>query len=292
MAEERARILKLLEDGRITAEQAARLIEALGSRRADEEPVPPLRRGFGRQTVPPGLDRIPDIVAKAVSSAVKSRGETASVRMFADSTRLSIKAVSGDVEIAGTGENGISISSDGSPRVRESGGAVEVNAVADDLRVRTARSCDVAVKTVSGDVAVAQLEGAISVLTVSGDVEADEVGGRLEVATVSGDVELTRVAGEVAVKTGSGDIDIVPGGQFGGEATTRSGDITLLLGSGVDLLAEFETEDGDIDVALTVAHEVLLDSRTKKRVRIGAGTRQFRARTVKGSITVRDELEE
>ena len=40
MSNERDRILKLLEDGKITADQATRLIEAVGSERPEPEFVP------------------------------------------------------------------------------------------------------------------------------------------------------------------------------------------------------------------------------------------------------------
>ncbi len=299
MSEERTRILKLLEEGRINADQAARLIEALISRRTADEPVeppappmPPLRRGLSRHRMPPGLDRIPDIVARAVSSAVRSRADLGSVSVFGDGARLKVKTVSGDVEVAGTSEKGISVTSDGAPSARESGGAVEVNAVSDDVGARTPRACDVAVRTVSGNVIAAQLQGELGVTTVSGDVEAVEVDGAVRVATVSGDVELTRVAGKISVETRSGDVDILPGGQFGGAAVTRSGDVTLLLRPGADLLVELETEDGDIDVDLESAHETLESGERVRRIRLGAGGDSFRVKTISGSITVRDESEE
>ena len=101
MNDERARILKLLEDGKISADQAARLIEALGSRRSGDEcgfppmppmpPVPPLRRVHMRGRAMAGIDQIPDIVARAVSSAVRSsRAEQGSMRLFENGTSLAI----------------------------------------------------------------------------------------------------------------------------------------------------------------------------------------------------------
>jgi DUF4097 and DUF4098 domain-containing protein YvlB len=303
MSEERTRILKLLEDGKITADQAARLIEALGQARSDEEPgfppippippIPPLRRTYFRRHGVPGIDQIPDIVAKAVSSAVRTSrvgGET--VRRFEGVRSLSVKTVSGDVEVAGTGEPGSSVTSDGSPRVSESGGELEVNSVSDDVGTRVPRTAEVSVKTVSGDVVAAQFEGALAVATVSGDVEAVEARGGVRVATVSGDVELTRVAGELAIETRSGDVDIVPGGALWGEVAGKSGDVTLLVRPDADLLLELETEDGEIDVDLEAAHETVESTDQRRQVKLGAGSKTLKVRTVSGDITVRDDSEE
>lgn len=303
MSEERTRVLKLLEEGKISADQAARLIEALGSRRSDDEcgfppmppvpPVAPLRRMHLRGRAMADIDRIPDIVARAVSSAVRSsRDERGSSRLFETGTSLNVKTVSGDIEVAGTSEKGISLTFEGSPSARETDGAVEISAVSDDVGARTPRTCDVGIKTVSGDVTAAQLSGTLGITTVSGDAEAVEVEGTLIVVTVSGDVELTRVSGDIAVETRSGDVDIVPDKLFSGTAVTKSGDVTLLVRPGADVTLELVTEDGDIDVDLDAGHEVLEDSEAVKRIRVGAGTRTFRVKTTSGDITVRDESEE
>lgn len=303
MSDERARILKLLEDGKITADQAARLIEALGSRRSDDEcgfppmppvaPVTPLRRVHMRGRAMAGIDQIPDIVARAVSSAVRSsQAGSQTVRRFESTKKLFVKSVSGDVEVAGTGETDASVTSDGNPRVSESGGVIEVNSVSDDVAVRVPRSVGASVKTVSGDVTAARFGGGLLVESVSGDVEVVEIEGGVRVTTVSGDLELTRVSGEFAVQTRSGDVDIVPGGALSGEAVTKSGDITLLVRSDADLLLEIETEDGDIDVDIEAEHETLEDSKLRKCVKFGAGSKTMRLRTVSGGVTVRDESEE
>ena len=106
MNDERARILKLLEDGKITADQAARLIEALKPRSFEPgfiPPIPPLPPLSRRRNLKE-LERIPDIVAHAVASAMKTGIESGDEgrQVFPDKAALSVKGVSGDVEVRGS----------------------------------------------------------------------------------------------------------------------------------------------------------------------------------------------
>ncbi|MBM3314571.1 hypothetical protein FJY71_01830 [candidate division WOR-3 bacterium] len=301
MGEERARILKMLEEGRITAEQAARLIEALGSRRPDVPPVPPIPplpmgRHWRRHSFR-DLDHIPDLVAKAVSAAVRceaggSNGDEESSE-FPGKRNLSMKSVSGDVEVCGWAEERVQVGySGGMVKARSRDDVVTVNSVSGDLTARMPADGRLELVTVSGDVSVEETRGGTAVKTVSGNVEVSGVTGRVTVATVSGDVEMGGLSGDIEVSTKSGDVEIGASGTLAGSVNTRSGDVTLLLPSNADVVLDLVSEEGgDVDVELETQHQMLEAPEGGVRVKLGAGTRAISVRTENGDIKVREAEE-
>ncbi|MFO7675747.1 MAG: DUF4097 family beta strand repeat-containing protein [bacterium] len=301
MSEERERVLRMLEEGKITAEQAARLIEALGRSRAtasrqDEWFAPP------RPPRIPGarmadLDRIPDIVASAVSSAMKSgfgsRGEEARTE-FPGKSCLFLKSVSGDVTVAGWDEERITIESEaGMTRVREREDIVMVRAISGDFNIHLPREARLEVTTVSGDVTVRGVGGRFGLKGVSGDVTLEGFKGEARVQTVSGDVRLDRAEGRFEVESKSGDIELLSGRAVGGSLVTKSGDVTLRLGPSADVLLDLECEgDGSIEFDAGLEHEVIEEGECRLKVRLGAGARELKVRTTDAVIAVRRAKEE
>jgi DUF4097 and DUF4098 domain-containing protein YvlB len=296
MSNERDRILKLLEDGKITADQATRLIEALGSERTESDfcvpPHPPFGprhfrvRGGGR-----GLDRIPDVVASAVASAMKNGFEPGEERStdFPDKRHLLVKSVSGDLDVTRGDEGRVGLSySGGMVKVRTSGDQVVVRTMAGDVSATVPTDGRLELEVVSGDVSISEAGSRIEVKTVSGDVDITRTTGDAQVKTVSGDVSLDRVAGGLEVETRSGDVDVVPIGPISGSILTVSGDVSVALGKDADLVLELETEeDGDIEVDDELPHEVLEESDDRVKVKLGAGSRTLVVKTRDGDIDIR-----
>lgn len=296
MSDERARILKLLEDGKITADQATRLIEALGSERTETDfclpPHPPFGprhfrvRGGGR-----GLDRIPDVVATAVASAMKNGFEPGEERStdFPGKRHLLVKSVSGDLDVTRGSEERIGLSySGGMVKVRSSGDQVVVRTMAGDVSATVPADGRLELEVVSGDVSISEAGSRIEVKTVSGDVDITLSTGDAQVKTVSGDVSLDRVAGGLEVETRSGDVDVVPIGPISGSILTVSGDVSVALGKDADLVLELETEeDGDIEVDDDLPHEVLEEREDHLKVKLGAGSRTLVVKTRDGDIDIR-----
>jgi DUF4097 and DUF4098 domain-containing protein YvlB len=290
MSDERARILKLLEDGKVTAEQAARLIEALGPKRPEFEWGPMARHAHRRGGLRE-LDRIPEIVAQAVSSAVRSGVEPGSDEgrlVFAGKRDLFVKSVSGDVDVTGWAEEKVSLNySGGMVKSRSEDGSVQVRSVSGDVEAQIPHAGRLQVETVSGDVTAEGLAGRAYAKTVSGDITIEGARESVQAQSVSGDVELAHIAGELEVETRSGDIDIEAVGPFSGAAGSRSGDVTLRVGPDADVLLEMECEaDGDIDLDVDFPHEVEEQRQGYARVRIGAGSRTMKLRTANADITV------
>lgn len=109
----------------------------------------------------------------------------------------------------------------------------------------------VKIKSVSGDVTLQQIGGAIEVDVVSGDIEVMKADKGVDCKSVSGDLELRGINGDAFLKTVSGDIIL---GKMNGsiEAESVSGDIELIDVSGArvvrgNALSGSITYQGDIN---------------------------------------------
>jgi DUF4097 and DUF4098 domain-containing protein YvlB len=287
MSDERARILKLLEDGKITADQAARLIEAMGSERTEAEFCRPPHAPFGPRQFRfrsgmRDLDRIPDVVASAVASAMKSGFEPGEERStdFPGKRHLLVKSVSGDLDVTRGEEGRIGLSySGGMVKVRSSGEQVVVRTMAGDVSATVPADGRLELEVVSGDVCITEAGARIEVKTVSGDVNITKTAGDAQVKTVSGDVSLDHVSGNLDVETRSGPVS--------GSLTSTSGDISVALGSDADLVLELAIEeDGEIEVEEDLPHEVLEQREGYMKVKFGAGSRTLKVSTVDADIDV------
>lgn len=292
MQEERARILRLLEEGKITADQAARLIQALGAGRTESEEF---SSGFGHRrwgrAIVGELDRIPDIVAQAVSSALSSgfgAGEKSQVE-FLDKKNLFLKSVSGNVQLLGWDQKRIILEGSGTPMwVREKGDQLMVRSISGDVTGNVPAETRLEVASVSGDITVSGVRGKFGLKSVSGNVELADFHGEVEISSVSGDVSLLRVSGRMKIETHSGDIEILPVGEFEGEVVTKSGDIELRLEVGADVLLEAECEEaGEVHLEEGFAAEVLEQTGRLVRLKFGAGSRIMKLRTHCADIKVR-----
>ncbi len=295
MSNERDRILKLLEDGKITADQAARLIEAMGSEKTDTEFCRPPHAPFGSRHIRfrsgmRDLDRIPDVVATAVASAMKSGFEPGEERStdFPGKRYLLVKSVSGDLDVTGgeAGRIGLSYSG-GMVKVRSSGEQVVVRTMAGDVSATVPTDGRLELEVVSGDVSINEAGARIEVKTVSGDVDITKTAGDTQVRTVSGDVSLHRVTGSLGIETRSGDVELDAAGPVSGSLATTSGDITVELRADADVLMELSCEeDGDIDVDAELPHEVLEQREGYMKVKFGAGSHTLKVSTHSADIDV------
>jgi len=108
-------------------------------------------------------------------------------------------------------------------------GAVGVNSVSGDLRVRGDIAGNASVKTVSGDADLDHIDGDMSAHTVSGDLRIGPVTGSAETKTVSGDIRFQSVtAGDVRFTSVSGDVEIgiAHGSAVDVDAGSTSGDLS------------------------------------------------------------------
>ncbi|MER7759395.1 DUF4097 family beta strand repeat-containing protein [Streptomyces sp. NPDC097619] len=144
-------------------------------------------------------------------------------------------------------------------------------------------------RTVSGDLTLVGLSGAVGADTVSGTVEAQSVTGDLRVRSVSG--ELTVIDGggpSVRAESVSGDmlVDLAAGGAAEISLASVSGEVAIRLPRPTDARVDANTAGGSVSNAFD---DLRVSGRFgAKRITgtLGAGTGSLKATTVSGSIAL------
>jgi hypothetical protein len=277
MDEERIRILKLLEEGKVTAQEAEKLLLALKGQPRVEMSRDEMRakmRRFGLRE----MRRIPEMVGGAVSEAWED-GLTAAVRKqrfeFESKGRLMVRNVSGDTEIEGGDRSTVLFAREdgGLWKANEREGMIMAKVLSGDLKVKVPHSTGLNVNSVSGDLRVKNTSGKCELHTVSGDVELRRMKGTIDVATTSGDIKTRDIEGKCHIVSISGDIDLGFRAQLAGLVETRSGDVIVWVPSDASVLLEAEiVNEGDITNAVEGVHRKVDDK--PHHVKLGFGKQQ------------------
>jgi DUF4097 and DUF4098 domain-containing protein YvlB len=121
-------------------------------------------------------------------------------------------------------------------------GRLELKSASGGITLTGALDGDALIKTVSGDVQLPAVGGALEAQSVSGDVRAESVGGAVSVKSVSGDVRIGSVReGQVNVQSVSGDVAV--GIAVGTNVDVNAGSTSGALSSDVPL-SDFPDEEG------------------------------------------------
>lgn len=307
---------KLLAAGRITQEQYDELIAAVGG--AEEEPGAPLPEVAA-----------PEPLQQTAASVTAARHLT--VRLVAEDLRIRGIAGLSTVRVV-DGSSYVTVQQNGDEVAIESAitsdrhslltfghtfiGIGRDNYGTIDLEVPEEIACEI--KTVSGDIQLQGLKGAVEARSVSGDVAARDLTRVVTLNSTSGDIELERCfldGGEVISKSGdvsvhhstihgllksySGDLDVQNTTLNDTDVTSFSGDVDL-DGVTVQAAARLHTTSGDIRATLD-QHDVLADVETRsgdasirgpgtdirtqcQRIPIGKATVPVTVRTGSGDI--------
>lgn len=227
MNDERLRILKLLEEGKINAEEAARLLEALSHA---EERIKKSR--FWK-----AIESIPDYVSSSISSSFKYSTEKETLQ-FPKKKYIEFKGISGDLEVIGRDTDKIDIEKDGMAKIQEKDDRLEIKAISGDMKIMVPKTTHFAMKGVSGDLRIMNVNGEIEVASVSGDIVGQELSGSLDSKLASGDIEVDYKKVE--------KINI----------RARTGDIVLKIDENVEAEIEAETKTGDIECEFELTDKV------------------------------------
>lgn len=234
---ERLRILKLLEEGKINADEAARLLEALShsERKYRKEP----------HRIWAHIETIPERIASAFNHSFTSAFDNAwtkSTMQFPKKKKIEFQGISGDLVITGTVKDTIEIQKDGYAKIKENDNKLGIKALSGAIKISAPHNTDFEIKGISGDLRISNLMGTIKITSVSGDITGEELSGTFIGDFVSGDVNLDYQKVE--------KIKII----------SKSGDIILKLDEKVETEIEVKTEDGDITCDFDLKNEEKKDN--------------------------------
>ena len=176
----------------------------------------------------------------------------------------------------------------GDIKVAEVGGAARLGSVSGDVELGGAAGAEI--NLVSGNVTVENILGDAYLKTVSGDVKATKVKGSVEAESVSGDIELKDVseAKTVTGKSVSGSITYTGTILAGGnyELTAHSGDVTMRIPANAAFDLEADTFSGTIDCDFQIQ---VMGKLSPKEVHgtVGGGGARIRAKSFSGSVEIR-----
>ncbi|HVM17014.1 MAG TPA: DUF4097 family beta strand repeat-containing protein [Gaiellaceae bacterium] len=142
-----------------------------------------------------------------------------------------------------------------SPKVRlrvtcPHGTRLTADVVAADVKAR-GRFGAAAVKTVSGDVELGDVDGDLDLKTVSGDAVAGRVGGDTRLKTVSGDLKVRELGERADGKTVSGDVELGTVSRGTVSLQSVSGDVKVGIAAGAAVWMDLNSLSGDTRCDLT-----------------------------------------
>lgn len=271
MSEETIKILKLLEGGRISSQEADSLLSALNKGRSDRrhhwQDASDLHETLGR--INPGK-----IVAEAMAGvreslkdihidigeihgSEKAEEEKEIVVPAAGITCLSISQPRSDFEIVGAETDQITIKAD-----------IQVWAEDRDEAGEKLKSLDISTETVDGvlkvkvdgppwtkkrrakvDFTIEMPKGiAAEISSASGEISVSNLAGGCRLNTASGEIGISGCQGENSLSSASGDIEASGCNDASLKINTASGDIVV---SGCSGSLSFQTVSGDAGIALS-----------------------------------------
>lgn len=222
---ERMKILKLLEEGKITAEEAARLLEAVA------ESEPKRRRGFFKHGMEAFSDVMSDMIGMVFSTPFKDIAER-EAKEYSGKKKIIFRGISGDIEISGTDNPSVIIKKDGYARIFEEDDTLVIKGISGNLQMETPKTVDVEIKGVTGDLSLENISGRVIVNSVAGDITGKAMKGYFEGEFVSGDVEL--------------EYDAIDGIKI----KSHSGDVILRIDENIEAEVEVTSYHGDINCDL------------------------------------------
>ncbi len=170
--------------------------------------------------------------------------------------------------------------------IRDVNGAVHTQTVSGDVDLRGGSPSEIDLRSTSGDVTVESSSTATRAHSISGDVHIAGVRGRATIRTVSGECILS--GGDftgMEIETVSGDV-VFQGavtGQGTFEVQSHSGDVTLHLPATTGAEVEMRSTSGDLVIDMGSGRK---SAERELDARIGPGGARLRLRSFSGDVRV------
>jgi DUF4097 and DUF4098 domain-containing protein YvlB len=217
---ERIQILKLLEEGKINAEEAERLLEAVGKSSSGEKGT--------RQKIWTSIEGLPKVISAALGNSFSESAET-EFHKYPGKKKVKFKGISGNLEIEGADTERIEIQKDGFAKIKEMDDSVAIKALSGNVKMTVPKMIDLEIAGISGDIDVTNIQGKLEIESVSGDIIGKDLSGFLKGEIVSGDIDLDLIKVEnITLKS-------------------KSGNITLRLHEKIEAELDIETSDGEVE---------------------------------------------
>ncbi len=275
--EERLRILKMVEEGKITAEEAARLLEALKGRNVEAE-LGNLGT-FITKIVSRELKRIPEILEDSIRMGFHFEGEFE--KREKDVELLKIKNFSGDVSIKGWEEEELVVKGTGVFSARREDKKLIIKQMTGDTFIKSPKNLRIEVENFSGEVEIENFEGNIRVKNMAGDLNVERVKGEVGAELMAGDARMKEFEGKITLRLRAGDAEI-QAIQLEGSIKADAGDVVLSVSPDASCIIEPLVEEGDIETEFEMKNEKII---------IGEGKRSLKVFAKKGNIIIKRRQE-
>jgi DUF4097 and DUF4098 domain-containing protein YvlB len=232
---------------------------------------------------------------------IHATSEGQGIRLDAGSTRVSLELTSiyrnrGDARFEVTVPVGARLIA------RARSGDVSIRGVKGDVEARTENGditvADVGQRldlvTLSGDVDARGIVGDVQIKTMNGEVKVSDLRGDFEAESVSGDIEVRNAEGRyVRAHTTSGDVlydgNINPSGRY--ELVTHSGDVHLVIPANTGAQLSISTWSGaiesDFPITLKPGEHGIGTAQAKRfTFEIGNGAARVTAESFSGDVTI------
>ena len=289
--EDRRRILGLLAEGKISADEAERLLEVLERRESHSASSGETLDDKIEQAVSTTVRTAVATARSVITAAANAEdvADSSNSEMRQDSFRvegvptLVVENFNGMVEVVGDGaDGGVEVAAEiRHPELVEyvamqEGDTILLRAKPSGrrsflgwrflnrgayIRVSLPREANLDVQTTNGRVVLRRIEGVGTVQTSNGRIEADVVSGNFEMRTSNSRINCTRLEGDFRLGTSNGRIEVLDGqGTF--DAETSNGRIRFRGEVLPRKKSRLVTSNGSIDATLMGEPSVQVSART------------------------------
>ncbi|MCS7249521.1 MAG: DUF4097 domain-containing protein [candidate division WOR-3 bacterium] len=192
--DEKERILRLLEDGKISAEEAIRLLELLTKKEK-------------RASFFDIFEEIPEVINEIfikIGDSLKSHQETL---FLSPRNKIIIENVGGDTQIFGKDISEIKIERRGLAKINSEKDFLKISSLKGDMKIETNYDTEIEISTIRGDFSLFSIKKKIVFQTASGKIFGKDISGKIKGETISGNMEfMIDDFSEIDLHTKSGDI--------------------------------------------------------------------------------------
>lgn len=252
--DERERILRLLEEGKISAEEAIRLLELLGKKKEEH---------FFSDI----FEGIPEAISEIfirIGDSLKRHFETL---FLSQREKIVIESVAGDIQIFGKDTLETKIERTGWARINTEKEYLKISSLKGELKIETNYHTEIKISTLSGKVSIFRIKKAIDFEAVSGKILGKDVSGKIKGETISGDIEM-----EI---DDFSEIDL----------TTQKGNITLELKE--DTVAEIEFYGKRENITCEFPWQIIKEEENYLKGIINQPGNPIRIRNESGKVKIR-----